>query len=206
MSTMISHSKRFIFIHNYKVAGSSITNVLAKYEPHRWIRAALRKTGSEKYIPFLASFPQHATALYVRRLIDEDVFNRYYKFTFVRNPWDWQVSLYHYMLQRKSHYQYDLIRKMSFEDYVDWRVNHDLKLQSEWFEDDEGNRIVDFVGQFENLENDFAKVCNALSIEMRLPHKNRSKHGSYREYYNHRTCQLVQDAFAKDIALFNYEF
>ena len=206
MSTMLSHSKKFIFFHNYKVAGSSISNVLSKYEPHYWIRTALRKAGVKKYYPALANFEQHASALDVRDLVDGNTFKTYYKFTFVRNPWDWQVSLFHYMRQSKRHFQHDLIKNMTFEEYIDWRVNHDLKLQCNRFVDEQGNILVDFVGQFENLERDFAKVCESLSIEMRLPHKNRSKHGSYRDYYNERTCQLVKDAFAKDIALFDYEF
>lgn len=206
MSTILSHSKKFIFFHNYKVAGSSISNVLSRYEPHYLIRTALRKARLKKYYPALANFSQHASALDVQKLVDEDIFNNYYKFTFVRNPWDWQVSLYHYMRQSKRHFQHDLIMRMNFEDYIDWRVNHDLKLQCERFMDDRGTSLVDFVGKFENLEEDFAKVCELLSIEERLPHKNRSKHEHYRDYYNERTRELVSEAFARDIALFGYEF
>jgi hypothetical protein len=206
MSTMISHSKKFIFIHSYKVAGSSISDVLSKYEPHYLLRGALRKVGYHKYYPTLANFPQHATALFVRNLIDKETFNTCYKFVFVRNPWDWQVSLYHYMLQSQRHHQHNLIKCLTFEEYVDWRVNNDLRLQCEWFVDEQENMLVDFIGQFENLEKDFAKICEFLSIEMRLPHKNRSKHRSYRDYYNDRTYKLIQESFAKDIALFDYEF
>ena len=206
MSTILSHSKRFIFIHNYKVAGSSISSVLSKYEPHYWIRTVIRKIRIKKYYPVIANFPQDASAFHVRELVPEDIFNNYYKFTFVRNPWDWQVSLYHYMLQTKTHFQHDLIKNMSFEEYLDWRVNHDLKLQRARIVDEKGETLVDFIGRFENLETDFKEVCELISIGMRLRHKNRSKHGSYREYYNDRTYQLVKEAFAKDITLFDYEF
>ena len=206
MSTMLSHTKRFIFVHNYKVAGSSITDVLSKYEPHYLLRGALRRIGYHRYYPTLANFPQHASALYLRDLIDKDIFETYFKFVFVRNPWDWQVSLYHYMLQFRKHFQHDVIKDLTFEEYIDWRVNSDLRLQSEWIVDESGNSLVDFIGQFENLERDFAKVCERLEIEMRLPHKNRSSHWAYRDYYNERTCKLVEEAFAPDIALFDYRF
>lgn len=96
--------------------------------------------------------------------------------------------------------------KLEFDEYIDWRVNHDLKLQCERFVDETGEVLVDFIGRFETLEEDFNKVCNRLSIERRLPHKNPSKHASYRDYYNERTCRLVKDAFAQDIALLGYEF
>ena len=60
MSTILSHSKKFIFIHNYKVAGSSISDVLARYEPYYWTRTIIRKIGVKKYYPTLANFAQHA--------------------------------------------------------------------------------------------------------------------------------------------------
>ena len=76
MSTMLSHTKKFIFIHNYKVAGSSISAVLARYQPHYWTRTILRKIGVTKYYPALANFDQHASALKVRKLVPEKVFEK----------------------------------------------------------------------------------------------------------------------------------
>ena len=206
MPTILSYSKKFIFIHNYKVAGKSISKALSRYEPHCWIHTALRMSGVKKYYPALANFPAHATALQVRERIDEDVFNSCYKFAFVRNPWDWQVSLYFYMRESKRHFQHDLIRNMSFEEYIYWRVNHDIESQCEQIADERGNLLVDFVGRFENVEADFERICSTLSIPAHLSHRNRSKHALYREYYSDRTNKLVEEAFAEDIACFNYQF
>ena len=181
MSTMLSHSKKFIFIHNYKVAGSSISNVLAQYQPNYCTRTILRKTGVTKYFPALANFDQHASASEVRELVPEEIFDGYYKFSFVRNPWDWQVSLYSYMCQFRAHFQHDLVKNFTFDEYIDWRIHCDLVLQSKRIADEQG-------------------------IEMRLPHKNRSNHSSYQKYYTDKSAQLVKEAFEEDIALFNYEF
>ena len=206
LPTILSYSKRFIFIHNYKVAGMSLSKVLAQYEPHAWLHTTLRRSGVTKYYPALANFQAHATAVEVRDLVDEQIFNNFYKFAFVRNPWDWQVSLYFYMLKTKWHFQHKLVKRMSFDDYIDWRVNHDLETQCHQIADEEGKILVDFVGRFENIEEDFTKVCDHLSIPVSLSHRNRSKHAPYRDYYSPRTRQMVQDAFAEDIARFGYEF
>lgn len=206
MPTILSYSKQFIFIHNYKAAGISLSKVLSKYEPHSWLHTALRRSGVKKYYPTLANFQAHATATEVRDLVDDEIFNTFYKFAFVRNPWDWQVSLYFYMLKTKWHFQHSVVKRMSFDEYIEWRVNHDFESQSQQIADENGNILVDFVGRFENIEEDFSKICNRLSIPASLSHRNRSKHAPYRDYYNPRTRQLIRNAFAEDIERFNYEF
>ena len=206
MPTILSYSKKFIFIHNYKVAGMSISKVLSQYEPHFWIHTALRMSGVKTYYPAFANFPAHATAPQVRQMVGEEIFNSYYKFAFVRNPWDWQVSLYFYMRKTKWHFQHNLVKRMSFEDYIDWRVNHDRQTQIAQLADEQGNLLVDFVGRFENIAEDFEEICNRLSIPTQLYHRNRSRHAPYREYYSDRTSQMVREAFADDITRFNYEF
>ena len=125
---IISHSKKFIFIHIYKVAGSSIFNVLNNYESlfRRIKRKAYKKFNKNAY-------PHHLKIIELKKILPENIFNNYYKFAFVRNPWDWQVSLYHFMLQQKAHFQHEFIRELkSFEEYINWRINKDLNLQSEF--------------------------------------------------------------------------
>ena len=124
----------------------------------------------------------------------------------MRNPWDWQVSLYHYARQTRKHFQYNLIKNFTFDEYIEWRVLHDLHLQKSFLTDENGKVLVDFIGKLENIETDFSTVCQKLGIEMRLPHRNKSKHDSYRKYYTDKTNQLVTEAFAEDIAMFDYEF
>lgn len=135
-------------------------------------------------------------------------FDDYFAFGFVRNPWDWQVSLYFYMLENESHFQHDLIQSMeSFEEYIDWRVHEDKTLQKEFFCDNKGNIIIDYIGRLEEIQSDFNEICEKIGIDqIKLPKKRTSCHKHYSAYYNERTKNLVREHFKEDIELFDYEF
>ena len=207
---IISHEKKFIFIHNYKVAGSSVTKVLSKYADDSYADARLLN----KILYSIGKYPKiynsefygHIKACELKRQIPEAVFNTYYKFGFVRNPWDWQVSLYTYALKVESHHQHQLIKGMkSFEEYIDWRINKEIRFQKDFFYDENGKCLMDFIGKIENLDADFDSICNHIGIQETLPHINISKTGkSYLDYYTPNAIDLVNEAFKADIELFGY--
>lgn len=204
---LISHSHEFIFIHNYKVAGTSIRSALSKYTP--WYKKNRYSNTIYNLLCKVTSsyVPHHATAFEIKNNVPPEIWDNYFKFAFVRNPWDWQVSLYFFMLKNKSHHQHELIRSMnSFEEYIEWRVNEDCHLQKEFLVDDVGNLIVDYIGKYENLQDDFDEICRQIGINASLTHKNKSKHKDYREYYNDYTRNLIEEAFKEDIEMFGYSF
>ena len=71
-----------------------------------------------------------------------------------------------------------------------------------------GEIITDFIGRFENLNQDFNYVCKKLKInDVHLEHLNKSiRKKNYRRYYNDELANLVYKRYKKDIRLFNYEF
>jgi len=69
---IVSHADRAIFIHIPKTAGSSI-----------------KKLGQLDY-------NGHVRAAAIRNRVSHEVWSTYFKFAFVRNPWDRFLSLYCY--------------------------------------------------------------------------------------------------------------
>jgi hypothetical protein len=204
---IISHSKKFIFIHIYKVAGTSIQFSLNRYAYFNTKKNQLL-SGLKIYPKiFTSDFSGHSTALQVQQNIPTSIYRQYYKFAFVRNPWDWQVSLYHYAQQTKDHFQHKMTSKMSFNEYIEWRVNEDLHLQVDFVQNENGEIIVDYIGKMENLQMDFDTICKKIKVpKIILPQMQKSLHTDFRSYYSSDTIELVKKAFKKDIELFDYSF
>lgn len=203
----LSHSHHFIFIHIFKTAGTSMRAVFDPFTRSAILRLWHRfrsRLGS----PPPPQFPQlsdHARAAEIRDVLPGELYDRYFKFAFVRNPWDWQVSWYHYVLQNLDHHEHAAVSRLTgFEDYLRWRIDHPVWNQKAFVTDENGRTIVDFIGRFENLRTDFARICALTGVRARLPHLNRSRHADFRSYYTDRACDLLLEYCREDIEYFGY--
>ena len=209
---LISYSHRFIFIHIYKVAGTSIRDALKPYSfnPNTFLPTRLlRMLGAHKVVSHhrLQKLGGHAHATEVRDAMPAKIFNEFYKFSFARNPWDWQVSLYNFALKDPTHHQHELMKSLGgFENYLDWRVNKEMRLQKDFVVDERGELLVDFVGRYETLVRDFNEVCERLGVSSRLPHLNKTPRKKYTDFYTPETAALVAEAFKEDVEFFGYDF
>ena len=210
---LISDDHQFIFVHIPKTAGSSITEVLtpvsqcgSKFWLTRWLlRAGVRSNlvAPLKY----RTYRPHTTARKLQWYLPRRQFQQYYKFAFVRNPWDWLVSYYHFVMQQPSHRRYRHLKSLgSFERFLEYECSQKTFLQKNFVTDSQGRLLVDFVGRFENLMEDFAFVCNKVNITGSLRKRNRSQHRDYRSYYSDRAIELVAQGYAEDIELFGYTY
>lgn len=208
---LISHQKKFIFIHVYKVAGTSVRKVLNPYckKPPVFQNPISRLIFEINQIgpPDTNNFHGHISAKEIKTQIGQPLFDKYFTFGFVRNPWDWQVSLYHFALQNTKHHQHEMTKAFgSFDAYLEWRVNSDLHLQKEFLFDGD-RQIVNFIGKMENIQEDFAIVCDKIGIKKTsLPRANKSNRNKYQSYYNSYTKELVAKHFKEDIESFGYTF
>ena len=156
---------------------------------------------------------QHFTAVEIQEVIGADIFQNYFKFAFVRNPFDKVVSEYHWYLKYGP--------KISFKEWVMGlpiriklnksihilEIGHNLP-QYDFLFDKEGNLMVDFVGKFENLKRDFKKVQRKIECSKNLVHAEGTKaqRAHYKEYYDEESKNLVAELYCKDIDTFGYSF
>ena len=146
---------------------------------------------------------------YIRRKVNPD----YFKFGFVRNPWERVVSCYSHkivdtVLGKPLILDPRLKHNMSFEDFVDYIMENkkekeaDIHIRSQWCFVDE----CDFVGRFERINEDLAYVLAVLRLPL-YPLKKKNaipREKPWRDYYTEETFNKVAERYKKDIKLFDY--
>ena len=194
-----------IYIHIPKNAGTSIQKILFPEYP---------KVG-------------HKSLLY-HKLYNKKKFNDYFKFAFVRNPWDRLVSAYHFLIKgglnenepgaKRWAEQLRIKGINSFENFVTsipdstfscFFLNHrHLRPQYLWLTDEKGRLAVDFIGKIENFEFDIGFLKNNLGIinQNKQIKNNSTAHDYYKNLYTNRMKKIVEDYYKKDISLFGYRF
>ena len=169
---------------------------------HLKSRARL-STSYHKYV-----FRAHEDILTTRRLMPRALFNRYFKFAFVRNPWGRLVSEYEFLLRKPNHGRHEKVKKLAgFEQFIDMQIPRRDAYQSNMLCDRGGVLLVDFIGKLEHLDADWKKVCEHIRIDYQdLPRKNVTQHRRYQDYYTPDSIEKVRVHWARDIALFDYQF
>ncbi|NET30794.1 MAG: sulfotransferase family protein [Cyanothece sp. SIO1E1] len=219
-SAILLDKQKAIYLPIPKVACSSIKKAIADWQN---IKVDIV---SDAGIPLIheAQFKYLDVAKFSRR-------KTYWKFCFVRNPWDRLVSCYKEKIKKDPNFHgktnsfIDGVHKgllrygvfeagMSFDAFVDAVVaipDHDsdshLRSQVTFITDEGGDLLADFVGRFENLRADFAYVREKLKAEdLQLTHINQTKKSSYQEFYTDLTREKVFKRYENDIHTFGYKF
>ncbi len=184
-----NHYLPYVFVHINKTGGSSVERALG--------------------LPF-----QHRTAVELREIVGEARWARRFKFTIVRNPWDRAVSHYHYRVMTNQTGLGE--HPVPFLEWIERvYVDRDRRYydqprmfmpQVDWIADQDGSILVDLIGRFESLEQDFARICQRIGHKATLPHLKGSTRPSYPAAYTERGAEIIGQAFARDIAAFGYTF
>lgn len=187
---IVSDSHRFVFAHVPKTGGISVRAALEDFADGQ---AAARRDTTHETLPDL--------------MLREPRLASYFKFAFVRNPWDRMVSFHAYARSSLK----PTLPEMQCTDFG--QMLRLLDQSAVWLErlyvmqpQCGFVRGADFVGRFETLESDFLRVCASLNIRPALSRKNSSDHGAYGAYYDAWGRDFVARRYAQDIEEFGYAF
>lgn len=205
---LISDSHQFIFVHVRKAAGSSIRDTLEPLSivkpTDTWSKIKSRFLKTEKDYKKYA-FRQHDDINVAKRLMPPELFEAYFKFAFVRNPMERLVSEYEFIRRRPEHGRYSKVIKMDFKNYIVYQSKRYDAHQINMLADKNGNLLMDFIGKFENLYEDWGRVTDKLGIENKqLTHRKKAGIKDYDSYYDDETRALVSDLWKRDIVAFGY--
>ncbi len=228
---IVHDERKFVYLWSHKVASSSVKAALLPLfdlDPTPFERTL--KDGTRYFTVhevFNASGYQIGKEQLLAGLDQE--YRDYFKFAFVRNPWDRLLSCYFDKVVRKKvppkllasavGAGVEFYANMPFAEFVeavhripDEKANPHFRSQHLTVCGPDGEPMPDFLGRFENLREDFDRVAQEIGEPgLELPERNRkyvSKRGSrhHRDFYDERLKSLVHERYAKDVETFGYSF
>lgn len=206
---IISHRHRFIFVAVPKTGTHSVRQALREHLGEE----DLEQVGLfvNKRFPFeeLAKIRHgHLSLRQIRPYLQDPPFQDYFKFAFVRNPFDRFVSYCAFMTREKGNFSQSpqgvmetILFKMRPLDHILFRPQHELLV------DDDGRLLTDHVGRVEEMQASYDAVCARIGIPTAtLGQVNSSRRDGYRDYYNPALIEGVATLYRRDLELFGYEF
>ena len=179
MST-INHEHRHVFIHVPKTGGTAM-------EREPWVGGN-----------------GHATAAQLVPQAPD-----YFAWGFVRHPCDRLLSAYSAACQHGGPYL-DVARAGSFESFVSRLEELSPGFPHSWPQthflcDLSGRILVDFVGAFENLQNDWRILCARVGVPCApLPRLCTTEHPPWEQVITRPLRKMIQRHYAADFEVFCY--
>lgn len=224
----VFHEYRAIYLAVPKVANSSLKTAFWHLFPED-IRS---QTADEKIKRRAYTEKKNRELLFARkaRIMKHQVkkYPDYFKFAFVRNPWDRLVSCYSDKILSTAvlengqvdhghnaiHSKAGLPEKMKFDAFVkkiaeipDHKANRHFRSQHTFLCSRSGHLLPGFIGHYESLQDDFNEIQHKLGTEgLELPVIRKSDRVPYQSYYTDELRDIVYKRYERDIELFGYRF
>ena len=177
---IISHRKKYIYIHIEKTAGTAIRHSIERYMEER----------TYTHEP-------------LRELQTHFDTSEYFVFSSIRNPWDRAASWYRFYVQCE-------LRKPDAMEFGKFLKEHysPKRPQYDYIVDANGEYAVDDMIRYETLYDDYNRVCSKIGVDLPLKKLNVTKKtGPYQEYYTDSwMIDLIHETNRKDIEHFGYSF
>ena len=216
---LLSHRYKFLFVHIAKTGGTSVRAALNRLrwrDPLYYLLWPAHKISGATGHKLGLKFPRHAHIIAAKEMLPTSYYDELFKFAFVRNPWDLQVSSFFHIQRERPQFMNGISNFNDFMRYkfnpqrpYQYHIDTSLSLQSDYLVDLHGTMQVNFLGKTERLEADFWQVVQQLQLPIKtLPGKrvDTTRRRDYRSYYADDTAELVATHFARDIKLFDYRF
>jgi hypothetical protein len=206
---IVSHRHRFIFAAIPKTGTHSVRAALREQMGPEDIEQVGLFVDKRFPYPELARIRHgHLGLAQVRPFLGEEVFGDYFKFAFVRNPFDRFVSYCAFVSRDTGDFQRDpraLMRHVLFElrplQHVLYQPQHSQLV------DADGSLLTDYIGRVEQMQRSYDEICARAGIPSRaLEQVNSTQRGAYRDYYDQPLIDGVATLYRRDLELFGYGF
>jgi len=198
-STSVTSPKKYVFIGVFKTGSSTVRKELLKNDPDP-TRVALKSMVNSS----------RRTCHVKSSWIKENIFpkmdwdwDEYFKFGFVRNPWERELSNYFYNSGKLKPPE-----DISFKEWLNINLRKDGLIDSHNIPQCDYLTDVDYIARFENYAEEVKYLFNRIGVPMSQPlsHLLKTEHKPYWEYYDDADIMKVHQWYEKDIEMYNYEF
>ncbi len=231
---LVSHRKKFIYTKTAKTASTSVESFFEPYcmESGKWTSAKLRNAivspagiiGHRGKLPRFSGWPllgprwyDHMPAARIRSLVGQKIWDSYFKFCVVRNPFEKVVSGFHFFeeLDRRNLRPLGVPQFPTLQErFANW-VETQVARKKILFDRNrfviKGEVCVDYVIKYEDLNNGVRHVCQQVNVPFdrdlpRMVTGFRPPGHGLEQYYDDRTKALVARTYDFEIEYFGYEY
>jgi hypothetical protein len=206
---IVSHTHRFIFAAIPKTGTHSVRQALREHLGDNDIeQVGLFVNKRFPFAELAATRHGHLGLAQVRPFLGEEVFASYFKFAFVRNPFDRFVSYCAFMTRQSGEFDrapQQVMRHVLFQ----LRPMQHILFQPQYtlLVDADGKLLSDCVGRVEEMQESYDAICVRIGIPSRpLEQVNSTRRGDYRQYYDQQLIDGVSELYRRDLDLFGYGF
>ena len=205
---IISTLHKFIFVAIPKTGTHSVRRALREHMGAQDLEQVGLFVQKKFPIPELASLQHgHLGLSQVRPYLRPEEWQAFFKFAFVRNPFDRFVSYCAFMTRDSDQFERDpkgVMRHILERPPLQHILFQPQHLQ---LTDADGQLLADYVGRVEEMQRCYDEVCERIGIPTAILEKiNASQRGGYREYYDQPLIDGVASLYSRDLELFDYQF
>jgi hypothetical protein len=207
---IVSHRHRFVFAAVPKTGTHSVRQALREQMGDDDVeQVGLFVNRRFPWANLAAVQHGHLSLGQVRPYLGEDTFGSYFKFAFVRNPFDRFVSYCAFMLRGNDLFQQqprEVMRHFLFRDPPEQHIL--FQPQASLLVDQDGKTLLtDAIGRVEDMQASYDAICARIGIASRpLTRVNGTNRDDYRRYYDQQLMDGVAARYAVDLDLFGYAF